>query len=123
MMRIALCFAFFALGCNKLPPQPPEFRGVQVPSTATLAADGFYHVTGVIGFHDLDDAVATLSIRVPFVGRTYDLATPTNDGLGSMTIELKLASTSPKGPVEIDLTLIDDSGLASAPLTEMVTLE
>ncbi len=120
-MRL-LAILCLAAGCTASTPKPPVLDDLQMPQSATVGASGFYEVSGLLSFHDDDDYVAKIRIRVPLVATTYEYDAPPFQFKGTFALTIKFASTSPKGPVEYDVSLVDTAGLESVPVKRTVNL-
>lgn len=102
-----------------MPTNPaPVIDSLQMPATAALDATGKATLEGMLQFHDDDDTVATVVTRVPATNQsTTGTIPPASIGLVSITIVL--AGT--KGTtVDYEITLVDKSGLSSAPAKRSV---
>jgi hypothetical protein len=113
----------YALGCGSTRPAPPVIDSLTMPATATLGASGTYDLTGTLHFHDDDDGVATLRVRLPALALSYDTMLAVHFQRGDLPIALHFSASTPKGDLEYQVNLIDLSGLESVPRTEHVTLQ
>jgi hypothetical protein len=104
-------------------PGAPVIDRLDMPARAALDADGFYHCDGQIAFHDSDDPVKTLTVSIPAYFARYDFATGELRVTSAFPVLLRLAGSTPKGPLSYAIALTDDSGLQSAAMTETVTLQ
>lgn len=101
---------------------PPAIDKLDMPATATLDATGHATLTGSVQFHDDDDNVVAVAIRLVKDGKesTGTLSTPYRSGSASVSAVL----TGAKGlVVDYQIMVIDEVGHRSAPLSSSVTLQ
>jgi hypothetical protein len=120
-MRWALGLALVALplGCAKGPTQP-VIDAVQVSTQP--GASGGLDVTLLLTYHDPSDGLASAHIEVPQLAQTYDPTVSAPNLTGVVRVLVRFPANTPKGPMDLTVTLVDDSGESSAPVTEMVTI-
>jgi hypothetical protein len=120
---LALAAALPACGGGK----PPIIDNLNMPSTVTLnATDNQFDVTGTISFHDDDDKVTTMRIIVPSAGDARFEFPVTPAPVQMVTdgpIRVSFVGSTPKGPIEYDVSLIDESSAVSDVKRETVTLQ
>jgi hypothetical protein len=123
-MRLSVVLGSLLLAaCTGVPQTPPVIDDLQMPQSATLAASGFYELSGLASFHDEDDFLAKIRIHVPLVSTTYEYDAPKDLRRGTLQLVIKFSSASPKGPMEYRVSLVDTSGLESDPITRTVNLQ
>jgi hypothetical protein len=117
----------FLAACTAGSPTPPVIDDLQMPQSATVAATGFYEVVGLASFHDEDSYLDKIRINVPLVSTIYEYGE--KDGIprflarGTLQLKIKFSATSPKGPIEYRVSVVDTTGLESEPLTRTVNLQ
>jgi hypothetical protein len=118
-MRPFVLAALLLAGCHP-EPIPPTITNVNAPATA-MPGDT---VTVEIAFQDPDDAVVSVHIVFPSIMQSYLSALPmpvyTGAGIG---VGLQFPTNTPPGTIEVDLAVVDQSGLESAPAKVMVTIQ
>jgi hypothetical protein len=122
-----LALAIPVAGCSSTStssPKPPVIDNLQLPASVTGSAN-VYTIQGTISFHDDDDQVTTLHVKIPNTNiDNKDAVTPASTGT-NVALKLVLTTASPVSPgtvIEIDISLIDQAGAESAVLQEHVTL-
>jgi len=101
----------------------PVIDDLQMPQAATLAPSGFFEVAGLASFHDDEDPLAKIRIKVPLVGMSYDYDAPPGLFRGTLQLTVRFAASSPRGPVAYEVSLVDGAGLESAPAKQGVALQ
>jgi len=100
----------------------PVIDDLQMPQAATIGADGYYSVEGLLSFHDDEALVNKIRIYVALANQTYEFDAA---GLqrGTLPLVVKFSSLSPKGPMSYDVSLVNASGTASTPRAASVFLQ
>src|SRR5205823_13965086 len=96
---------------------------VQYAPDVTVGADNTFLVTLTISYHDDDDQVTVLRLGIPTLAQSFDQPIMNAPLAGQLQATLHFPASTPKGAQEIDVTLIDASGLASVVAKQMVTLQ
>jgi hypothetical protein len=108
------------IGCSTPSlPSPPIIDSLDMPTTATLDAMGKATLTGMVQFHDSDDNVTTVVTRIPATNQSTSGSIPPQS-VGIVGISLQLSGTKGSS-VDYEITLVDKSGLSSAPAKRSVT--
>src|SRR5438132_1387062 len=94
---------------------PPVIDSVMVPmAPITQSTDGTYKVEITLDIHDDDDAVVALRTTIAVTATRQELPFPNPITVpGFVTVTIPFPSNTPKGKIEIDFVLIDESGLES----------
>ncbi len=97
---------------------PPVIDSLDMPQTATLDAMGKATLMGMLQFHDSDDTVETVVTRIPSTNQMTSGSIPPAS-IGVVAITVVLSGT--KGmSLDYEVTLVDKSGLSSAPAKKTV---
>src|SRR6476469_6894756 len=75
----------------------PVIDELVVPAEATLASDGTYHVDSTISFHDDDDAVTRIRVRLESTGATAEYPATGEQTAKNSPFTILIAGTAPKG--------------------------
>jgi hypothetical protein len=101
----------------------PVIDDFQANTSATLAPDGNYHVTGHYFAHeDGHGAVDWIRIRVPSLSLETRHGYGSGVGAGDAPL-FDLPGATPKGPIQYNVSVIDSNGEESAALVSTVILE
>ena len=120
-MKLLLALALLA-GCQgQVPPVIDSVTVPTVPITETTA--GTWTVPVTIQFHDDDDKVVAIRTTITATATRQQQNLPTGLFTGTISEMITLPSNTPKGMVEIDFVLIDESMLESKPSMQFVTLQ
>jgi hypothetical protein len=125
MRRLAaLVEALVLVGCSSVPTPavvPPVIDMVDAPATATLDATGHATVTSTVKFHDDDDNVTAMILRLPKSNlESRGDISPSRSG--ATTVNSIFSGT--KGlVVDYELIAVDEAGHRSAPVARTVTLQ
>jgi hypothetical protein len=101
----------------------PVIDDLAVPESATLAADGTYHVDSTISFHDDDDAVNRIRVHVDSLGATAEYPANGERSATHAPFTIQVAGSAPKGPLALSVIVLDVAGNASDTKTATVTLK
>jgi hypothetical protein len=119
MKRLALwLLPLFA--CTVQQGKIPVIDEVSVPATASLNADGTYHVDATVRYHDDDDKVSRVRAQVAALGPPGQYAATGNT---ETAVALKIVGTAPKGATTITFWVLDVEGNMSDPKNVTVTLQ
>ena len=121
-MKRALALLFLA-SCSVEAGKIPVIDEFTLPESATLNADGTYHVDATISFHDDDDSVRRIRVTVPSIGAAKDYTSPTGKSVTNGTLSLQIVGTAPKGALAINVQLIDTESNVSDPKSASITLK
>jgi len=119
--RVAALSVFLA-ACSVEQGKLPVVDAFTLPESATLDADGTYHVTATVSFHDDDDPVAKVRITIPSIRAAHDYTSLTGQRVENGALELKIAGAAPKGALSITAQAIDREGNVSDPKSASITL-
>jgi hypothetical protein len=120
------CFGLFT-GClvKASPPHPaPVVDSVSLPPTCAIGTDGAYDLMGTISFHGNTVSVSTIHVSAPALMTDYRIQ---GTDVPSATNAQLIVNFPPNNAIGTSgtyaISVIDDSGLESAPVTGTVTLE
>ena len=108
-------------GCMVSP--APVIDDLRMSPTATLGADGVYHVRGSISFHSEASLVSKIRIAIPKTAQTYELGSNLSVRGDTMDFEVQLHGQTPRGVVTYDVSLLDAHGVPSESRRMLVTLQ
>jgi hypothetical protein len=117
-----LVLCLLCAGCGSAP-SGPVIDDLSMPGAVSVGADGYYSVEGLLSFHDESAALGKIRIGVPAVGQTWDFDALGNLTRGTLPLVIKFAGSSPKGPIEYDVSLVDAATYVSMPRAAFVTLK
>jgi len=106
------------------PHAAPVVDSVSMPATASIGADGLYDLNGTISFHGDNVAVSTIHVSSAALGADYRI-----NGTGAVKavnaqLTVNFPANNPIGTSgAYDISVIDDSGMESTPVSETVTLQ
>ena len=101
----------------------PVIDDLVVPAEATLASDGTYHVDSTISFHDDDDAVSRIRVRIDGTGATAEYAANGERTAKNAPFTIQIAGTTAKGTLGLSVFILDSEGNASDTKSATVTLK
>jgi hypothetical protein len=114
-------------GClvKSSPPHPaPVIDSASFPAAATIGADGAYDLTGTISFHGNTVSVSTIHVSAPSLMADYRIQGADVPSAKNAQVVVNFPPNNPSGTSgTYAITVIDDSGLESAPYTGTVLLE
>jgi hypothetical protein len=113
----------FLAACSVEQGKLPVVDEFTLPESATLDADGTYHVDATISFHDDDDSVRRVRVQIPAVGATRDYSSLSGKSVTKGVLPLQIVGTAPKGALQISVQAIDLEGNVSDPKSASVTLK
>ena len=120
-MRLLVACALLA-GC--VGKTPPVIDKITVPTMPVIqSSDGNWYVDATIDFHDDDDKVVAIRTTITATSTRQQQSLPSGLFSGTISEKIALPSNTPKGMVEIDFVLIDESMLDSKPSMQFVTLQ
>lgn len=122
MKRVAALSLFLA-ACSVEQGKVPVLDAFTLPESVTLDADGAYHVTATVSFHDDDDPVAKVRITIASIRAAHDYTSLTGQRVENGTLELKITGAAPKGALTITAQAVDREGNVSDPKSASVTLK
>jgi len=119
MRPIVLLILVTLAGCSSTP-VGPTVTVVDAPMTASAGQK----VTLGVHFQDPDDAVDVVRLDFPSTGQTFNTPLPGPVYTGALIqIGVTFPPSTPTGPFEIDVSVYDQSGLESAVVRVMVTIQ
>ncbi len=122
MKRLAALCLFLA-ACEVSHGKIPVIDELVLPESATLDADGTYHVDGTIGYHDDDDTVSRVRVEVPSIRAIAHYPAAGKSSASAEPLALRIVGTAPKGALTINVLVLDREGNASDPRSATVTLK
>lgn len=123
MMKRLAALLVVLTACTVESLKPPVIDEFVLPESATLDADGTYHVDATLSFHDEDDAVAGIRVQIPAISARNDYKSLSGKSVSRGVLPLKIVGTAPKGALEIIVLAIDVEGNISDPKSAKVTLK
>lgn len=103
--------------------KPPVIDEFLLPESATLDADGTYHVDATVSFHDEDDAVARIRVQIPALGARNDYSSLSGNSVTRGVLPLRIVGTAPRGQLEIIVMAVDVERNMSDPKSAKITLK
>lgn len=101
----------------------PVIDELSLPESVTLDADGTYHVNGTISFHDDDDTVSRVRVKIASIGAAGDYPATGGKTATKAPLALKIVGTAPKGALQLTVWILDVEGNISDPKNPTVTLK
>jgi hypothetical protein len=121
-MKRALALLFLT-SCSVESGKLPVVDEFVLPESATLDADGTYHVDATISFHDDDDVVKRVRVQVPALGVAKDYTSPSGKSVTKGALPLQIVGTAPKGALTLHVQVLDSEGNVSDPKSASITLK
>jgi hypothetical protein len=106
--------------------QPPTITLLTIPATASIGADGNYDLVATISFTSPASPVNSIQVLSQALGYSYTvtIAGAMTVNSGALPLSFPVTAASASGTqVDVTITLIDEAGAQSAPLSGTVTLE
>lgn len=104
---------------------PPVIDALQIPEQA-VPSGAYYVIQGTIGFHDDDDTVHEVHVRVPVIGKLVVIPAGDEAKVENDPITLQLSADVPlggRGETELDFSVVDSRGRESTPVKATVVLQ
>jgi hypothetical protein len=96
-------------------------------SASAQASGRYYNIYGSISFHDDQEPVHLIRLRVPVIAKTYDYAAGDVQQALGLSLDLVVSSDVPlggAGPTNFQITVVDRDGRESSPpVTKSVDLQ
>jgi len=119
-MKQALVAAALLLGACSHAPVAPTITAVDAPASASPGDK----ITLTIHFTDPVDAVSAVRIAFPSTSQSTVTQLPNVVYTGELIqINVSFPPLTPPGPFEIDVSLLDQSGLESVAAMQVVTIQ
>lgn len=123
-MKIGLSGALlFFSACSIEQGKNPVLDDLVVPAEATLASDGTYHFDSTISFHDGDNGVTRIRVRLDSTGATAEYPASGDRSAKNAPFTIQIAGTAPKGQLVLSVFVLDAEGNASETKSATVTLK
>jgi hypothetical protein len=122
-MKVVSVALLFLSACSIEQGKNPVIDDLVVPAEATLASDGTYHVDSTISFHDDDDAVTRIRVKLEGTGATAEYPANGEQTAKNAAFTIQIAGTTPKGAVTLSVFVLDAQGNASDTKSASVTLK
>jgi hypothetical protein len=118
-MKQAVLAAILLSACNNAP-VAPTITAVDAPTSANPGDK----ITLAIQFTDPDDGVSAVRVSFPATSQSTvtQLPTPVFTGV-TISVNVTFPPQTPAGPFEIDVSLLDQSGLESVAAMQVVTIQ
>jgi len=113
------------VGCSSPSPPatiPPVLDTLDVPTTATLDATGHAKLTGTVTFHDDDDNVVAMVLRLTKDGTESTGTIVPAYRWGKTTLNANF-SGKPGMTVDYEVMVVDEAGHRSAPVARTLSLQ
>lgn len=121
-MRLAPIVLLGLAACTVEHGKIPVVDEVTVPASATLDADGTYHVDATVTFHDDDDNVRKIRVTIESLKTGNDYPITSVRSATNLLIPVRIVGSAPKGETELRVQAIDLEGNVSDPKSVKVTL-
>ncbi len=106
------------------PHAAPTVDGLKMPAVAGIGADGLYDLVGTISFHGDKTSVSTIHVTSVALNTDYRIMGPDVMTATNAQLTINFPPDNPTGTMaSYAVSVIDDSGMESAPATGMVTLQ
>lgn len=120
-----LAWLFLLSACSGHSGGTPVIDQFEMPATATMGADGNYHLAGNILAHETDGqgSVQIVHVRVPSLplDQRPFYGPPSSDRPTNLAFDL--SGSTPKGTIAYEVSVIDSNGAESAVLKTSVVLQ
>lgn len=122
-MRLPLVLLALTCGCTIEHGKIPVIDAFNLPQSVSLDGDGTYHVDATISYHDDDDAVSRIRVHIASLNATGEYSAPGGQKAENAPFTFKVVGSAPKGPLGVEVMILDVEGNASDVKSGSVTLK